>query len=303
MRPDALPHPNRLAAVVVHFRTPGQTADCVAALRRSQRPVDHLVVVDNGSGGRSVRDRLQSVDWIESSHNLGFAGGTNLGIRRALDAGASHVMLVNSDAVIHPECLGLLETTVEQPGVGLAGPAIVSAHAPATLESTGIDYAPLTGRMRLTDWGKPLPVTSGPAHPVDALSGCALLVRREVFDRVGLLAEGYFFGFEDLDFCLRAREAGFLALCAPAARVVHQGGVSLAPSSPDRIYFSTRNQLLLAQRAHPLPAPLSALRGAHIIALNLAHLILRSNVPRWSGARAMAEGLCDYWAGRFGARA
>jgi hypothetical protein len=85
--------------------------------------------------------------------------------------------------------------------------------------------------------------------------------------------------------------------------VLHQGGASLAPGSPDRIYFATRNHLLLARRARPLPAPLSALCAAHIVALNLAHLALRAGVPRLAGARALASGLRDYRAGRFGARA
>jgi GT2 family glycosyltransferase len=303
MSRDALPcDDHRLAAVIVHFATPAETAACVAALARSHRMVDHLLVVDNGSGDRSLRDSFANLDWIEAPCNLGFAGGANLGVRRALDAGASRVLLLNSDALVEPDCLGILESVVDQPGVGLAGPAIVSASNPATLESTGIAYAPLTGRMRLSGWGQPLPAAGTPAYPVDALSGCALMIRREVFDRVGLLPGEYFFGFEDLDFCLRARKAGFNVLCAPAARVLHQGGASLGPGSPDRIYFATRNHLLLARRARPLPAPLSALRAAHILALNLAHLALRAKVPRLAGARALASGFADYRAGRFGAR-
>ncbi len=294
---------HRLAAVVVHFGTPGQTAACVAALRGSRRIADHLVVVDNGSGDQGLRDRLAPLDWIETPRNLGFAGGADLGIRRVLDVGASRVLLINSDALVEPDCLGILESALDQPGVGLVGPAIVSARDPATLESTGIAYRPLTGRMRLSGWGKLVPAASSPAHLVDALSGCALMIRREVFDVVGLLPEEYFFGFEDLDFCLRARSAGFLALCAPAARVLHQGGASLAPDSPDRIYFAARNHLLLARRARPLPAPLSALRAAHVMALNLAYVTLHSKVPRLAGARALASGLRDYCAGRFGARA
>lgn len=293
---------HRLAAAIVHFGTPEQTAACVAALHRSHRTVDHLVVVDNGSGDRRLRDSLENVDWIEAPNNLGFAGGANLGIRRVLDAGASRVLLINSDAVVEPDCLGILESAIEPPGVGLAGPAIVSARDPAMLESTGIAYAPLTGRMRLSGWGKRVDAAGGPAHPVDALSGCALMIRREVFDRVGLLPEEYFFGFEDLDFCLRAHAAGFLALCAPDARVLHQGGASLAPGSPDRIYFATRNHLLLAQRVRPLPAPLSALRAANIVALNLAYLALHAKVPRMAGVRALASGFADYCTGRFGAR-
>ena len=303
MSRDALPcDGHRLAAVIVHFATPGQTAACVAALTRSRRSVDHVVVVDNGSGDRSLRDGLENVDWIEAPQNLGFAGGANLGVGRALDAGASRVFLLNSDALVEPDCLRILESAVEQPGVGLAGPAIVSARDPARLESTGIAYAPLTGRMRLSGWGQPVLAAGSPVHQVDALSGCALMIRREVFDRVGLLPEEYFFGFEDLDFCLRARNAGFIALCAPAARVLHQGGASLAPGSPDRIYFAIRNHLLLARRARPLPAPLSALRAAHILALNLAYLALHAKVPRLAGARALASGFADYCAGRSGAR-
>ena len=83
---------------------------------------------------------------------------------------------------------------------------------------------------------------------MDGVSGCLMLVRREVFTAIGLLDEDYFFGFEDLDFCLRARASGFATILARNSAVLHEGGKSMGAESPRRLYFGARNQLLLARR-------------------------------------------------------
>jgi len=299
-----MPRP-RLAVVVVHYSTPTETAACLAALGLSERPCDHLVVVDNEAGNGTAAELRQAypeVDWVTAPRNLGFACGANLGVRRALDRGAEMVFLLNSDAELARDCLGVLEATLARASAGIAGPAVVSRADGVTVESLGMRYNALSGRMRLLGWGAPLPATSSPWCAVDALTGCALLVRREVFERTGLLGEDYFFGYEDLDFCLRARRRGFAVVCAPGALVFHHGGASLPTDSPERAYFAARNHLLVAARARPLPQPLSALRAGCVATLNLAHVLLRSDFPRAAGVRAWAAGVTDYAAGRFGER-
>src|SRR6185503_11098116 len=116
----------------------------------------------------------------------------------------------------------------------------------------------------------------------------------------GLLDEEYFFSFEDLDFCLRARRAGFATVLAGDAIAYHEGGGSLAATSPRRLYFAARNHLRLARQAGGANGLESIWRGMSIVTLNLAHAV------RWRGGSlpvrlwAVARGTRDYIGGRFG---
>src|SRR5690606_29247051 len=135
---------------------------------------------------------------------------------------------------------------------------------------------------------------------VDAVSGCAMLVRREVFDAVGLLDEPYFYGFEDLEFCLRARAAGFATAVVPGAVVSHRGQASMGAGSPQRLYFAVRNHLRLARRVGPQTWPVRTARAAAILGWTMAFAVVRSGVPVVSGLRAIARGVRDHRAGRYG---
>ena len=140
-----------------------------------------------------------------------------------------------------------------------------------------------------------------PTVVVDAVSGCAMLINREVFDAIGLFDEDYFFTFEDLDFCLRARRAGFATILAGAATAYHEGSRSIGAASPQRLYFAARNHLLLASRTDSSSGVVaSGCRAASIIALNLAHAAISASGPLGARFLAVAQGTRDYIVGRVG---
>lgn len=125
-----------------------------------------------------------------------------------------------------------------------------------------------------------------------------MLVRREVFDAVGLLAEEFFFGFEDLDFCLRASAAGFRTACVHGAVVRHEGQASIGRASSTRAYYAVRNHLLVASRS---ARGGRWLRTTSVLALNVAHVLFTSGLPRIAGLVAVARGARDHFRGRYGA--
>jgi GT2 family glycosyltransferase/glycosyltransferase involved in cell wall biosynthesis len=304
----------RLAAVVVHWRTPDETLLTVRALAASRRPIDDLIVVDNGSGdlpAARIAAAAPGVRIITAGVNLGFSGGTNLGVRGALGAGGEHdaapaaerVLLINSDAIVPPDAIERLEAALESDETaGIVAPALLARSAPETVTSLGIEYDTRTGRMRQAGFGRSASEIVASAHRVDAVSGCVMLVKADVFDRIGLLADEYFFSFEDLDFCLRARRAGFSILLAGDAVAYHEGGRSIGARSPRRHYFATRNHLLLARRAGAAaPAVLRVARNGAIVLLNLAHATLRGGSPVPSAVAAVLRGAWDHARGRYGA--
>ena len=293
-------------AVVLNYRTPAETVNAVRALQSSYSAPAAVIVVDNASADGSAQligDSLSDVYLIRSDRNGGFSAGCNLGIRETLHQGASRILLLNPDVILAPDTLGTLERALgADPQLGIVGPVLVSRESPNTVESVGMSYNTRTGRMRHVGFGlRREAVATFDQRDVDGLSGCAMLIRREVFERAGLLVDDYFFGFEDLDFCLRARAIGFRSACIGGAVALHDGSASIGRRSSSRTYFGTRNHLLLASRHAGTEALVTrATRVAAILAFNLAHVLLRSEVPRLRGLRAFARGVTDHARGRYG---
>ena len=223
------PGPPRVAAVVLAFGSPEQTVLTVRSLLPSTRPFDEVIVIDNDPLHR-CREQLAPVSdritYVSSDTNLGFSGGMNLGIEHALARRASRVLLVNNDVFLPPDCLHKLEDALSAEAEnGIAGPVLRVRSNPDHVESLGMSYVSTTGRMRHE--GHRSPATPIPDIRVDAVSGCVMLVERRVFRKIGLLDTEYFFGFEDLDLCLRARRAGFRTVVAGSATAYHEGSLAI----------------------------------------------------------------------------
>src|SRR5262249_16874835 len=118
-------------------------------------------------------------------------------------------------------------------------------------------------------------------------------------EKVGRLDDAYFFFFEDVDFCLRARAAGFEVRCAPGARVYHEGGRSIGPRSARRIYFATRNHLRLGMVLQP-NVLLRTMTAGSIVALNSAYVLTSPDAPLVSGLGAVVRGAWHHLLGRYG---
>jgi hypothetical protein len=233
----------------------------------------------------------------------------NAGIRAAVASGVDRVFLVNSDVIVPPDCVEALMAVLDaEPHAGIAGPVIVSRSAPDTVIARGVSYDLATGRLRLRDHG----ARHGPyvasgfsrtsrVETVDAVTGCAMLVDRRVFERVGLFHEEYFFGFEDLDLCLAARRAGLMTLLTHGAVAYHEGSRSIGAASPDRFYYAARNHQLAARRAARGARRRGRVgRAVWIAALNLAHAIRPGGGSVGTRLAAVVRGTRDYAVGRFG---
>jgi GT2 family glycosyltransferase len=198
-----------------------------------------------------VAEAAPGAELVAVPENLGFAGGANLGIRRALTAGADFVLLLNNDATVEPGCLGeLVRVALGRERVAAVGAKVLAADDPARLWSA---YGRLTYRAALVELvghGEPDGPRFAAVEEVDWVPGCAMLLARAALEEVGLLDERFFAYHEDVDWCTSARAHGLRILFAPAARAVHRGGASLAPhghASPVR-YLSARNTVLFARK-------------------------------------------------------
>jgi GT2 family glycosyltransferase/glycosyltransferase involved in cell wall biosynthesis len=294
-----------ITAVVLDYRTPADTFLAARSIDTSIGANADTVIVANGAHegpANELRDRLPLAQVLESTANLGFSGGCNLGIRHALTRGAEAILLLNSDAVLHPRALAELSRVLwNDERVGIAAAVTVSREEPHIIASAGMRYDPRTGRMRHLAAGRRFAsLGTDPVRRVDGASGCALLIKRAVFERVGLLDDAYFFSFEDLEFCLRARAAGFDTVSVSNAIVYHQGARTIGTRSPKRVYYGVRNHLRLAQQIAPLGPATRLARSAVIVGLSAAYVVRSPEVPIGRGLLALMRGTFDYARGRSG---
>jgi GT2 family glycosyltransferase len=318
----------RMAAIVLNHRTTEETVRAVRSLLASTRPPDHVVVIDNDAADecrahftqpqsnpepRSANPEPRTpnpeprtpnpeLTYLHTGSNLGFSGGMNIGVRAALTAGADLVLLANSDIEVSADCLGRMESVLnDKPEAGIAGPLVLLREAPGRVASAGIRYNQRSGRMREMGSGMTMSESLAGSRIVDAVSGCLMMVKRDVFDAVGLLDDRFFFGFEDLDFCLRARAAGFATILVGDATAFHEGGRSIGRHSSRRWYFGARNHLLLASR--PVAGERTgarAVRLSWVMALNVAHALTADAGCLPGRLAATFRGMRDHCTGRYG---
>jgi GT2 family glycosyltransferase len=224
-----------VTAIVVNYNAGGHLLDCVRSLRAED--VDEIIVVDNDSADGSSDSMLRAEPSVVVHHtggNLGFGAGANRG---AALATGDLLLVMNPDTVAEPGMVKVLVEALDRDrGIGIVGPRVEnsdrtvypSARAfPALGDAIGHAFlgfvAPanrFSRRYKLLDWDH------ATARDVDWVSGTALMVRRETWDRLGGFDEGYFMYVEDVDLCWRAWRAGWRVTYEPEARLVHAIGVS-----------------------------------------------------------------------------
>lgn len=238
-------------AVTLNWNRPADTLECLESLEAQTYPNLRLMVVDNGSNDDSVariQDRFPQSEMVISRENRGFAGGANLAFHRALEAGADLIYLVNNDTLIEAEAVASLVAQV-QPDVGIVAPLIYYADERERIWSAGGVLRPWILEKRGDDRGK-LDAGQWPG-PVekDFVTGCGMLLSRQTLEQVGLFDERFFMYYEDMDLCLRARQAGLRILLVPAAKMWHKVARSSGGSdSANERYWMARSSVLFFRK-------------------------------------------------------
>jgi hypothetical protein len=242
----------RVTAVVVHWRDLDETMGSVASLLAE--PALDVIVVDNGSvepAAERLAREAPRARCVRSPVNMGYAGGGNLGMRAALDAGADVVLLFNNDARLAPGAsAAAMRVLAGDPTIGVVGPKVQTREDSRRLWLAWgrVTYGPSLVALEGAD------AADGPAwsvqRDVDWVAGCAMWFRRAALDAVGLLDETFFAYHEEVDWCARARRTGWRVVYAPQVVVRHTGrGSSGSPASIRiRKYFGARNAVLFARK-------------------------------------------------------
>lgn len=271
MKPD---NPSRLLVVILNYRTPSLTIDCLRSLEGEIQslPGTRVVVSDNASGDQSVERigaAIEAEGWGEWASllplddNGGYAFGNNAAIARSLQSTnpPPYFLLLNPDTIVRPCAVQVLVDFMDKhPNVGIAGSRLEepdgtpqrSAFRFHTVQSE-LDFGLRLGVVTklLSKWVVAPPVCEETCQ-TDWVAGASMIVRREVFESVGLLDEKYFMYFEEVDFCLKANKSGWPCWYVPQSRVVHlvgqSSGVTDTKRPPKRLptyWFDSRRRYFL----------------------------------------------------------
>ncbi|MDF1582313.1 MAG: glycosyltransferase family 2 protein, partial [Methyloprofundus sp.] len=185
-----------------------------------------------------------------NGENLGFAGGNNRAIEHALASGAEFILLLNNDTVVSPEIISAFINAAEQnPNGGIFGAKIYHYAEKNKLWYAGGYWNKQSLYFSERGAGQLDEGQFDQLEETDWVIGCAMFIRADVFKKIGLLEHKFFLNNEEIDFCSRARKAGYACVYVPEAKVWHKISVSFGgEDSPMKLYFSARNRLLWASR-------------------------------------------------------
>jgi len=219
-------------------------------MRKIDYPNFEVVVVDNGSTDDSVkviREGFANVTLLETGKNLGYAGGNNVGIEYALKTGAELVLLLNNDTVVDERLLeAFAKEARDRSEVGIFGARPLRFFEPDKLDHLGGVWNGKKGEFDLI--GLQEKEDFKYAGELDYVCGCSVLIRREVFEKIGLLEPSFFLFWEEADFCMRAKRAGFGIGICDGAKLWHKVSASFVGGKPHVAYFWWRNRFLWIER-------------------------------------------------------
>lgn len=290
-----------VAIILVNWNGFGFTAACLDSLRKVDYPDLRVILVDNASQnqeGERLKKAFPEIDLIENSENLGFAGGNNLGIRKALEEGFSYVMLLNNDTIVEPDFLGqMIRMFSQNSRLGVIQPLICFLHDRTTIWSAGGRWNAFLGRAITLGDRKSVDNFTVTDRNLDWATGCCMLITREALLKTGLLNESYFAYFEDVEWSLRFREKGFEIALAAAAKIYHEAGASSKKKhsegtlSPKVFYYHVRNQFfLLRSQVHGFAIPIAWTYHSFRFMAWMSYFCLRG---RFQKLQSVARGIKD----------
>ncbi|MBI4053293.1 MAG: glycosyltransferase family 2 protein [Candidatus Diapherotrites archaeon] len=210
-----------VTAVILLYNSRNHVMNCIESFRNLDYKNFQIIVVDNYSVDGSldvVRQKYPSIRTIKNEKNLGYAAGNNIGIMEALkDKKTKYVYITNPDILQERGTLGKLVRRAEQEkDCGIIGPVIYES-ASGGVEFAGATIDNATGKITF--------LHQKPKKALESLyaMGCAMLVNRKVFEKIGLFDPDYFCYWEETDFCMRAKKAGFRVLVTPETTIIHKG--------------------------------------------------------------------------------
>jgi GT2 family glycosyltransferase len=240
-----------VSIVIINWNGADDTIECVESLRKIDYPRYNIFIVDNGSSPSDVKVLREALDKhcriIELKKNLGFAIANNIGIMIAIQNGAQSVLLLNNDTIVDKNFLKeLLLASGKDQRIGILGPKMYFYEKRDRLWYAG-------GKLNMYLGHKQEGLSKleiGQFNSVkrtDFVSGACMLIKKDIFNTVGLLPREYFLGWEDIDFCVAAQRSGYSCLFVPTSIIWHKASVSYKRHNLGyiQVFLGFRNRIIM----------------------------------------------------------
>ena len=263
-----------------------------------------VIVVDNASTQNEasiIAERYPQVKVIRSPHNLGFAGGNNLGIK---EAKGKYILLINNDTYFKEYNIApLIERLESSDKIGIVCPKLCFAWGNNPIQYAGYTpLSPITVRNRAIGFGEEDHGQYDLPHPTPYAHGAAMLIKREAINKVGLMPECFFLYYEEIDWSMMFTRAGYEIWYDPACTVYHKESQTTGQNSPLRTFYITRNRLLLVKRNYiGINKYLSYIYLIGIVGIR--DIIKYSFCRKSKLKKAVLKGIKDFSNSQFSARA
>jgi GT2 family glycosyltransferase len=239
-----------ISIITINYKQAKVTNQLLASLDKVTWSRIEVIVVDNNSGEKDLEllsNSYSNVQLIRNKKNLGFARANNIGIKASK---GDYILLLNNDTEVEPNFLQpIIEIFNKYENIGAVSPKIKFFQRPNTIQYAGYPAMnPFTLRMnavgghQIDDGTYNRPVETQYAH------GCAMMVSREVINKVGLMPEEYFLYYEELDWSFAIRKNGFKIFVQPNSEIYHKESLTVKKHSPLKTYFINRNRILFMRR-------------------------------------------------------
>ena len=239
-----------ISIITINYNRFEDTCELISSLKGHCSVPHEIIVIDNGSAeDRSLNfiERYPDIKCIRSEKNLGFSGGNNLGIK---EARGTYLFFLNNDTYILEDSFrNLIERLEQNPRIGGVSPKIKFAFPPQNIQFAGYTcLSSITLRNHLIGFGEADHGQHELSRQSPYLHGAAMMIKREVINKVGVMPEIFFLYYEELDWCTRMTQAGYELWYEPQATVFHKESQTTGQESPLRTFYLTRNRLLYAWR-------------------------------------------------------
>lgn len=241
-----------VAIILVNFNNKNDTKECIESLFKESYKNKIIIVVDNGSQDGSIAELKEhfqgQVVFIENQDNLGFSCANNQGIELALRENAEYIMLLNNDTVVEKDFINPM-IEVAQRNNCIVSPKIPYYDNKNILWSCGGEFRWKKGTTHNRGINEADNGQFDEEREVDFASGCCLFIPREILKQVGMLSDEYFLYYEDTDYCLKAKDAGYKIVYTSKAVVYHKVSRTMGGAeSPTVLYYSNRNRLYFNEK-------------------------------------------------------
>lgn len=265
----------KIFIIILNYNGKDTIRKCLDSVFCSDYSNSETVVVDNDSKDGSLelaKNLYSKFHFIKNEKNIGFSAGNNVGIRFALEKMADYVFLLNNDAVLEKDTLSKLIEAAEKENAGIFSPIIYTDENKIWYSGGAIKWLAMKNIHR-----SQVPKNKVP-YSTRYVTGCAMLVKKEIFKKIGLLSEDYFLYYEDADFCLRAEKEGFSSIVVPDAKVIHFEKSELDLSN--KIYWLVLSGLIFFDKNTP-PA-LKLLNNPYLYLRKMKNMIDNMNNKKYS---------------------